>query len=479
MFFSMLAQNELFRGNDLLSYLDVAYWDGTTATPPACSTYLYWSTQCGAIGSSWAKSCSGGGSRVFSDSCVTHFNSGSAGCGFLGCKSLCYNFNLNGCSCDALRYEVERETEYTNPAMTTSQEAGVDSCRRKCSGAQVCVGFSVSPTEGSSYITCKTYSALTTKRSNTSCTTFKLNTSSSNNANCSPLSDGSETPWPASVMADDIAFGERLTNEYQRTTTRKRAPDSVDRRNNVNYATTIKDQSGARCGLCAPVSFTSAVEGTHKVWKGGYTGSKDLSPVWVGRCKAQQSCDNGAKGGQHITLLNAVGNSYIHLESCNPLSTAANPNCGASCSGVLPYITNHKSWNFLTMNPDATTRNRYLAEIQEWLATTGPIMAGICAGAAWDAYRQMLQETGSSEAFYQQDNRWKGLPACGTCNHAITVVGYRHEMRAGKQRLVWIIQNSYGKDYGNKGYQFIEHGSAAINKAIWYGVQVNENHGEL
>ncbi|KAG8737540.1 hypothetical protein FRC10_008070 [Ceratobasidium sp. 414] len=28
-FFSMLAQNELFRGNDLLSYLDVAYWDGS------------------------------------------------------------------------------------------------------------------------------------------------------------------------------------------------------------------------------------------------------------------------------------------------------------------------------------------------------------------------------------------------------------------------------------------------------------------
>ncbi|KAG9081501.1 hypothetical protein FRC06_005531 [Ceratobasidium sp. 370] len=126
------------------------------------------------------------------------------------------------------------------------------------------------------------------------------------------------------------------------------------------------------------------------------------------------------------------------------------------------------------MNPDSATRNRYLGEIQNWLATTGPIMAAICAGAAWDAYRLMIQETGSTEAFYQFDKRWEGLPACGTCNHAITVVGYRHEMRAGRERLVWTIQNSYGKDYGNKGYQFIEHGSAAINKAIWYGVQVGE-----
>ncbi|KAG8737539.1 hypothetical protein FRC10_008069 [Ceratobasidium sp. 414] len=277
-------------------------------------------------------------------------------------------------------------------------------------------------------------------------------------------------------MADDMAFGEILTNEYQRPTTRKRAPASVDRRNDANFVTTIKDQSGARCGLCAPFSFTSAVEGTHKVWKGGYSGAKDLSPVWVGRCKAQQSCDNGAKGGQHITLLNAVGESYIHLEECNPLSTAANPNCDASCSGnrVLPYISNYKTWNFIKMNPDPVTRSRFLGEIQDWLATTGPIMTAICAGAAWDEYRQVLEQTGSTEAFYQFDNRWKDLPACGTCNHAIIVVGYRHEMRAGRERLVWIIQNSYGRDYGNKGYQFIEHGSAAMNKWVWYGVQVGE-----
>ncbi|KAF8599536.1 hypothetical protein BDV93DRAFT_298633 [Ceratobasidium sp. AG-I] len=48
--------------------------------------------------------------------CVTHFNSGSAGCGFLGCKSLCYDFNLDSCSCDALRYE-STPTPQSRPQM--------------------------------------------------------------------------------------------------------------------------------------------------------------------------------------------------------------------------------------------------------------------------------------------------------------------------------------------------------------------------
>lgn len=29
LFFQILAKNELFRGNDLLSYLDIRYWDGS------------------------------------------------------------------------------------------------------------------------------------------------------------------------------------------------------------------------------------------------------------------------------------------------------------------------------------------------------------------------------------------------------------------------------------------------------------------
>jgi hypothetical protein len=61
----------------------------------------------------------------------------------------------------------------------------------------------------------------------------------------------------------------------------------------------------------------------------------DLSPVWVGRCKNKQSCDAGAQGGRHIDLINAVGHSYIHLEECNPISTAANPSCGVRFAPTL------------------------------------------------------------------------------------------------------------------------------------------------
>jgi hypothetical protein len=91
-------------------FSDISYsWLAPADSPPACSAYLYWSTQCGAVGSGWAMSCSDGGTVVYADrsvhafvkvedsaadcsnsfSCVTHFHVGSAYCGFLGCKSLC------------------------------------------------------------------------------------------------------------------------------------------------------------------------------------------------------------------------------------------------------------------------------------------------------------------------------------------------------------------------------------------------------
>jgi hypothetical protein len=63
-------------------------------------------------------------------------------------------------------------------------------------------------------------------------------------------------------MADDLEFGRQLSDEYELPTSssRKRAPDTWDKRNDPNYSTTIKSQLLLSCGLCAPFSLTTAVE---------------------------------------------------------------------------------------------------------------------------------------------------------------------------------------------------------------------------
>lgn len=83
------------------------------------------------------------------------------------------------------------------------------------------------------------------------------------NQQCAPIEDTEFTPWPASTMADDIAFGETLSSAYSATGKRKvkrAAPSSYDMRKNAKFSTTIKDQNSISCGLCAPFSFTTAVE---------------------------------------------------------------------------------------------------------------------------------------------------------------------------------------------------------------------------
>ncbi|KAF8595625.1 hypothetical protein BDV93DRAFT_97358 [Ceratobasidium sp. AG-I] len=449
LFFQILAKNELFRGNDLLSYLDIRYWDGK-GSPPSCSAYMYWSSNCGAIGSKHAKSCSNGGERVFGSSCVTHFNSGSAGCGFLGCKSLCYDYNLDNCDCGALKYQIERETECTDTPYSTTDEQGVAACRTKCGNTSGCMGFSVSQGKSDTMLSCKVYKTLSTKKKNSKYTMFVLvggPAGTPGNEQCEPLENTEFTPWPASTMADDIAFGETLSSAYSATGKRKvkrAAPSSYDKRKDAKYSTTVKDQTPLSCGLCAPFSFTTAVEGTHKMFKKGYSDPQDLSPVWVGRCKGGQSCDAGKQGGNQQKILSAVGNSYIYLESCISMSTVKSPNCKASCGGGsrrLPYVSGSKIFSFSGL--DKAGIKDEIELIKSWISTTGPVMANMCYNDAFTSYLGTLSATSDDKVFWDKDPQWKSQ-ACGKCNHAITVVGYFETTRDSQKKIVWIIQNSYG-----------------------------------
>ncbi|KAJ8481330.1 hypothetical protein ONZ45_g15349 [Pleurotus djamor] len=140
-----LERKSRVKAGDMLKYLEITHWDRGQEPEPKCAAYTYYSTSCAALGHHWSSHCSEGGEKVFDSSCRKPFADGAKGCGFLGCSSLCYKVNTDGCDCDALKYSAEEGVAYDDPPLSTTDESGVGSCRKKCRGQNNCIGFSVSP----------------------------------------------------------------------------------------------------------------------------------------------------------------------------------------------------------------------------------------------------------------------------------------------------------------------------------------------
>lgn len=95
---------------------------------------------------------------------------------------------------------------------------------------------------------------------------------------------------------------------------------------------------------------------------------------------------------------------------------------------------------------------RNLNQWRTWLATTGPIMAGVQVDATWD---NATAAHGILDVF--QPNTVRG-------GHAICVVGYRRDGR-------FIIRNSWGAGWGDHGFAYAS--EAYINGAFYpesYGI---------
>lgn len=111
--------------------------------PPQCDVFVYWSRHCHALGSAKGRNCSEGGTLVEPRSCITHFSGGSRTCGFqgFGCRSLCYNANLDcdETSSDKWNYQsVDCGTFESREFHTTQADhywlkvASFSKCRETC-----------------------------------------------------------------------------------------------------------------------------------------------------------------------------------------------------------------------------------------------------------------------------------------------------------------------------------------------------------
>ncbi|KAJ7307230.1 hypothetical protein JRQ81_009224 [Phrynocephalus forsythii] len=195
----------------------------------------------------------------------------------------------------------------------------------------------------------------------------------------------------------------------------ERAPDAVDYRKK-GYVTPVKNQG--QCGSCWAFSSVGALEGQLKKKTGKLL---NLSPQNLVDCVT----DNDGCGGGYMTK------AFEYVKE----------NRGIDSDDSYPYIGQDESCMYNPTGKAAKCRGyREIPEgneraLKRAVARIGPVSVGIDASL-------------SSFQFYSRGVYYDENCDAENINHAVLAVGYGTQ----KGTKHWIIKNSWGEEWGDKGY---------------------------
>lgn len=218
------------------------------------------------------------------------------------------------------------------------------------------------------------------------------------------------------VMGLQMPMYQDLTNTYVPDDTVERLPKSIDYRK-LGYVTSVKNQGS--CGSCWAFSSVGALEGQLKKTKGKLV---DLSPQNLVDCVTE---NDGCGGGYMTNAFKYVeDNNGIDSEESYPY-VGMDEQCAYNVSGKAAACKGYKEI------PQGNERALAAA-----VAKVGPVSVGIDAMQSTFLYYK-------SGVYYD--------PNCEKVdvNHAVLAVGYGVTPKGKKY---WIVKNSWGEDWGKKGY---------------------------
>jgi len=203
------------------------------------------------------------------------------------------------------------------------------------------------------------------------------------------------------------------------------APESFDWRPK-GAVTPIKDQG--QCGSCWAFSVTENIESMWMIAK-GLTNSTmtPLAPQQVVDCdKSDYGCDGGNPPTAYDYIKEAGG---LEGEKDYPYK-AEDGTCHFKKSDVVATISD---WKYATTSYDETT-------LKDNLVSWGPL--SICVDARfWQDYESGVMGTWECDWVVELD-------------HCVQGVGY--DLTASTP--YWVLRNSWGTDWGEKGYIRVEYG---------------------
>lgn len=192
----------------------------------------------------------------------------------------------------------------------------------------------------------------------------------------------------------------------------------------------VKNQGG--CGSCWAFGAMGAFEGNYAIVNNKII---DSSEQHILNCSNAGSCG----GGWPTNALENLKDEGTATESRYPYT--AND---LSCSINTPTPLHWGTWGYVNSsgNPSAS-------EIKRDLCKYGPLSTTVRATSLFQAY--------TNGVFNENDT--------GSINHAVVIVGWDNTKGSNG---AWLIKNSWGTNWGDNGYMWIERGSNSIgNWSNW------------
>ena len=278
-------------------------------------------------------------------------------------------------------------------------------------------------TSSNSTSTSTSQTTMTTTTSSTTTSTLSSTTSSASTSTSLPATHA--LGW----LPENIPKDARVTPVVSAA-----PPTHFDwtQKDGQNWMTSVKDQGG--CGSCVAFAAVGAFEGQLKIQTNNPSWNIDLSEQHL------FSCSGGTcSGGETISVaLNYLQQYGTPDEACSPYQGGSGSgSCSNSCPDWQSRASKISSWNWIANNPSAV----------EAALMNGPLIAGFTVYA--DFYYAY------NGGVYHWDHVSQAVGG-----HAIVIVGY------DQPGQYWIVKNSWGSSWGEKGYFRIGFGEAGIENYV-------------
>lgn len=187
-------------------------------------------------------------------------------------------------------------------------------------------------------------------------------------------------------------------------------------------STVAKNQGS--CGSCWSFASSGVFEAVINIWDKKIL---DLSEQWLVNC---DQSSNGCDGGSYAYKM-FVNNGCVYESDLT--YKAKNGTCASS------YTYHEKAKTYGTVSNDVT-------KMKQALYDYGPMYVSICAGSNLQNYKSgVMSKTDGTQT-----------------NHGVVLTGWNDTDGC------WIIKNSWGATWGEKGYFRIKYGLSAVGTKVAY-----------